>query len=1048
MIKTFLLMPFIVFSLASSQVWAQYSWGQPHAKVLPTGDLQWAPKPYVYTPGQQIRYIDFQNGDDQYDGKTPAKAWKHHPWDHQATANSKQAQNVDTYVFKCGVVYRGYLEAKQSGTSAHPIKLTSDPNWGTGDACLYASEIYQGKWEKLDNGVWVTTYRGQDRPYDLWDVTNDITRPLVVARTPNWKFDHPDDLRAGWWTWEKMQQIDHSHLGRTMVGTFPGDMPSISNDVSPQTIVWSDFPNMIGNPMPCRIKSYDAFSRQLTFLFPAFRRGPTNDCRFFLENALAFLDAPGEFFFDAKQHKLYVRLENDRDPNTATIEIAQRYNMIHIQHQKHIRISGLTFRHNASQNPFIASWSKNYRSQGCIELGNNALDVTISNCRFEYVRKAVTAKMDQEGMMIDQIRITDNDIFHASQGGITLSDGNTSRTNPDATLYRIHVLRNRLRYVGLGLRPLNNHGTGIDIRYAHLGEVAGNVIDQTGAQGINIRAGKNGSTSDDMRTIPMVRLLVHHNKVTNTLQTICDYGGIETWQLGPVYLYNNISGNPIGYRRKLDEQVHTGRYHENRFGFAYYLDGAFKNYVFNNIAWGKNNDLSSELCNSAALQAILGFNNAYFNNTFFRFGSGSRKQSGVFTQFTVSGRLPGRNFFLGNIWQDISDTVLHHDAWLPDKRDVINEPIDYTTMAYKQNVFSQIAGDFGTLEYGHETYPDLPSMSQALVKRKSFAPQIGTVSTIPVLRDAPGHDFRPAADAKLPKRIKHFVPWALQRVVGEWHFYQPAVDGPMVVFGENMNFTGEWMHRTMYRLVPTNDLQVRNASWSDFSQGTLENWVNGALSFNGLDVACQLSHQQMTVDGTYDYKVGGKEIAKQYAGKNRQTLDMTDNSFLIELVCRIDEQGGVLLSKQNQTAGYQLAVDPSGELRLTLKAQYQIYHVNTAEPLPQSTWMHVLIEVERGNRNRVRMYVDSVPVALVGHLDTLPIDATLANEGDFWVGCDGQASYFKGALDYLRIARTTLTDSLTSIDELSKWQFDGPFLRDFAGRRMQTQDGVCGALNQ
>ncbi len=35
----------------------------------------------------------------------------------------------------------------------------------------------------------------------------------------------------------------------------------------------------------------------------------------------------------------------------------------------------------------------------------------------------------------------------------------------------------------------------------------------------------------------------------------------------------------------------------------------------------------------------------------------------------------------------------------------------------------------------------------------------------------------------------------------------------------------------------------------------------------------------------------------------------------------------------------------------------------------------------------------------------------------------------------MRIALGTLADAHTTIDELYAWQFDGPFLRDFAGRK-------------
>ena len=39
-----------------------------------------------------------------------------------------------------------------------------------------------------------------------------------------------------------------------------------------------------------------------------------------------------------------------------------------------------------------------------------------------------------------------------------------------------------------------------------------------------------------------------------------------------------------------------------------------------------------------------------------------------------------------------------------------------------------------------------------------------------------------------------------------------------------------------------------------------------------------------------------------------------------------------------------------------------------------------------------------------------------------------------GALDFLRLARGTLADSKTTIQELYAWEFHGPFLDDFTGR--------------
>ena len=117
----------------------EYSWQKPHIEMLPNGDMRWQPEPYRYQPGEVVRYIDFENGDDANSGTSPALAWKRHPWDLHATGNAAQAAGPITYVFKGGSVYRGQLTADESGEPGNPIRLVSDPDWGDGPAWVRAA---------------------------------------------------------------------------------------------------------------------------------------------------------------------------------------------------------------------------------------------------------------------------------------------------------------------------------------------------------------------------------------------------------------------------------------------------------------------------------------------------------------------------------------------------------------------------------------------------------------------------------------------------------------------------------------------------------------------------------------------------------------------------------------------------------------------------------------------------------------------------------------------------------------------------------------------
>ena len=64
---------------------------------------------------------------------------------------------------------------------------------------------------------------------------------------------------------------------------------------------------------------------------------------------------------------------------------------------------------------------------------------------------------------------------------------------------------------------------------------------------------------------------------------------------------------------------------------------------------------------------------------------------------------------------------------------------------------------------------------------------------------------------------------------------------------------------------------------------------------------------------------------------------------------------------------------------------------------------------------------------------------SLNNSGQFTVGKNG-STYLPCQVDFLRFSLGTLKDAETDIEALYKWEFDGPFLKDFFGR---TAVGKC-----
>ena len=138
----------------------KYTWEQQHAKTDAKGGLVWMPKPFVFEAGDSVCYIDFEDGRDGNDGKTTSTAWKHHPWDGKATGQAASCTGVHTYVFKRGVYYRSTLSAQDSGQPGNPIRLTSDPSWGKGEAVICGSVKITGGWKKGQSIVISRTKQG------------------------------------------------------------------------------------------------------------------------------------------------------------------------------------------------------------------------------------------------------------------------------------------------------------------------------------------------------------------------------------------------------------------------------------------------------------------------------------------------------------------------------------------------------------------------------------------------------------------------------------------------------------------------------------------------------------------------------------------------------------------------------------------------------------------------------------------------------------------------------------------------------------------------
>lgn len=952
----------------------EYSWQKKHANILPTGDIEWQPEAFGFTPGSSIRYIDYETGDDTNDGLSKATPWKHHPWDDNATDNAAAASGVHTYVFKRGVVYRGHLTASESGTPLEPIRLTSDPTWGTGKAWFFGSKRYEGGWTQGD----AASAPNIPEPEKVWyidgwlpetktvvEMNGDQFTRVHVARAPNYRFTE-DDLLRTWYTWTSDSEVaegrwlrDDTNLSGKDAAYLDGATVWSNEDAIVMCTLWGQ-----------DVAEWDAANNQLRVSNTNFGGKGT---KYYVENTAFLLDTVNEFYYDQDLQRLYVRLEGDRDPNTTVIEVATTSELIKIESKSYIEISGLAFGVTTAHN--VRYGEEDARS-GIRLTGINS-NISIQNNEFHHMNGGISLNNNGSDLLnTHSMTVSDNDFQHMGDHAIIFSTGSGVYMD-DISILRNNIYNNGYRHQGRW------YGS-IPAIYAQLnyGEIAGNVIDFSMGNGIDLFWGKGGGSN---RYVPFIRGFVHQNKASNTLIGVNDYGGIESWQGGPAFIYNNYSHNASGYKH----------YNNSSIGYTYYFDGAFKHIVFNNIASGVSHNR-----NSASIMQVLGFYNMYVHNTGYNTSIFLNAWKGTLA-------LDGQNAYLSNAAEDVAYFFRHEleSAYIPHE-------------AYAYNVAAGIP--FSSSIENRDVLLSLGEFQTTLEGYDARLTQTGWNAASGILNNPANTDFRPLNNTEVINHgVKWFTAFPLARVVGEWSFYKNPSDQTKVL-GENFYMTGDFNDRTTYNEVPKNHMSVYNIVDTSFVIGDQEDWMEGALVFDGA-VYGEISHADVS-------------------SVRSNNVDMTINDFILEVYMKTetDHTGGVILSKYGTAEGYELAIDGSGHAVITLyESGSAAVSRSSNAVVNDGNWHHVLVEVVR--QSDISMYVDG-QLANGTMTGSLPAEElSLSNSADLLIGKDADDNYFHGAMDFLRISKGSLYDARTTVDELYTWQTDGPFLYDMTGRAPEGQ---------
>src|SRR5271157_2894600 len=179
--------------------------------------------------------------------------------------------------------------------------------------------------------------------------------------------------------------------------------------------------------------------------------------------------------------------------------------------------------------------------------------------------------------------------------------------------------------------------------------------------------------------------------------------------------------------------------------------------------------------------------------------------------------------------------------------------------------------------------------------------------------------------------------------------------------------------------------------------------------------------------------------------RSSQTLSDRDSSVsLIEVFFQTKpgQKDATLIEKQDD-AGFALRVNAAGGVTLAAQAVGAKASVASHRAVNDGQWHHVIAEADR-KAGTFTIYINGRQDASGAGLDA---DASLANDADLYVGGTSHGHNLDGAIDFMRIARGTLADAKTTIDELYAWEFNGPFLHDFTGRERPADGGDAGAID-
>ena len=274
-------------------------------------------------------YVSSSGGSDAYSGLSPASAWRT-----IAKVNSTTLQPGDTVLFKCGDTFQGEVSS-ESGALNNPIVFGA---YGTGQKPVISGAI------QINSSGWAP-YQGS-----IYVRSNVTLAPMTDGEPPN-LFYNGIILQSA-------RYPDTGYLtAQSVIGGNPGShCCEFANSCIDPALSQKFF--LPGDLQNGHISAYDPYgisTRRIVKYNPAngevkfdTLRGASfmTEHMYFLSCTLAFLDSPGEWYYDDAAKKLYVWFPNGSSPASNDTLLCSNYQFgINLWQVDNIKISDLEFRY-------------------------------------------------------------------------------------------------------------------------------------------------------------------------------------------------------------------------------------------------------------------------------------------------------------------------------------------------------------------------------------------------------------------------------------------------------------------------------------------------------------------------------------------------------------------------------------------------------------------------------------------------------------------------------------------------------------------------------